>query len=235
MPIINVEGVGRIEFPDSMSREQIDSAIKNELLPGIRRQAVANAAQLAALGPNPFSQGTGVANVNYKIGDRYRFQEFELLTKTESRQRVLTVTSISDEEVSFNEGRLTTDLLGNPVRNARGQAFVERQIFIAEYSVGKKWRTVYEGIGRKGGANEWSIDLKVTKRESITIGAGTFDAFKIEGSGSNRNGIQFQITYWVAPDKVRACLVYEHTRRNRRMSVTDSTRTELVDFRQAAG
>jgi len=233
MPIINVEGVGRVEFPDSMSREQIDSAIKNEILPGIKRQAMAIATQQAALGPNPFSQGTGVANVNYKIGDRYRFQELDLLTKQEIRRRVMTVTSIADDEVTFNEGRLSTDLLGNPVRNANGRNFVERQIFIAEYSIGKKWRTVYEGIGRNGNANEWTIDLKVTKRESITIAAGTFDAFKIEGGGSNRSGIHFQITYWVAPDKVRACLVYEHTRRNRRMSVTDSTRTELVDFRQA--
>lgn len=234
MPIINVEGVGRIEFPDSMSRAQIDSAIKNEILPGLRKQAAEQAAQLAALGANPFSRGTGVANVDYRVGDRYRFQETDLLTKQEIRRRIMTVTSINDDEVTFNDGRLVTDLLGNPLSKANGQNFIDRQIFISEYSVGKKWRTVYEGIGRRGKNNEWSIDLKVTARESITIAAGTFDAFKIEGGGSNRNGNHFQIAYWVAPDKVRACLVYEHTRRNRRMSITDSTRTELVEFHQSA-
>lgn len=233
MPIINITGVGRVEFPDSMSREQIDGAIKNEILPGIRRQAAAAAAQAAALGPNPFSQGTGIANVDYKVGDRYRFLELDQLTKVETGRRVMTVTAISDDEVTFNDGRLTTDLLGNPLRNARGQSFVERQIFIAEYSVGKRWKTVYEGIGRGGKANEWSIDLKVVRRESISVPAGTFEAFKVEGTGTNRQSNHYEITYWVAPDKVRACLVYENIKRGRRGRIQEATRTELADFRQA--
>ena len=33
MPIVNIQGVGRVNFPDSMSREQINAAIEKEILP----------------------------------------------------------------------------------------------------------------------------------------------------------------------------------------------------------
>ena len=33
MPIVNIQGVGRVNFPDSMSREQINTAIEKEILP----------------------------------------------------------------------------------------------------------------------------------------------------------------------------------------------------------
>jgi hypothetical protein len=33
MPIVNIQGVGQVNFPDSMSREQINSAIEKEILP----------------------------------------------------------------------------------------------------------------------------------------------------------------------------------------------------------
>ena len=33
MPIVNIEGIGRVNFPDSMSKEQINTAIEKEILP----------------------------------------------------------------------------------------------------------------------------------------------------------------------------------------------------------
>jgi hypothetical protein len=33
MPIVNIQGIGQVNFPDSMSREQINSAIEKEILP----------------------------------------------------------------------------------------------------------------------------------------------------------------------------------------------------------
>jgi len=33
MPIVNIQGVGLVNFPDEMSREQINSAIEKEILP----------------------------------------------------------------------------------------------------------------------------------------------------------------------------------------------------------
>jgi hypothetical protein len=33
MPIVNVEGIGQVNFPDSMSPEQITNAIQKDILP----------------------------------------------------------------------------------------------------------------------------------------------------------------------------------------------------------
>ena len=77
--------------------------------------------------------------------------------------------------------------------------------------------------------------FKVVARESVTVPAGTFDAFKIEGRGYTDRGDSFQVTYWIAPEKVRSFVAYEEVRsgsgRGRKLKVTN--RVELVSFREA--
>jgi hypothetical protein len=246
MPIVNVEGIGRIEFPDSMTGEQIDAAIKNEILPVFRPPSPAAVLALAhkpaagatapplSIGPNPFSKGTARANANYQIGDRYRYRVVDLLTKLKSREFGRTVTAVTDTEVIFNNGNFITDLLGNIVKNNRGQTFTGNQIFVAEYSLGRKWTTTYRGTRRDLMPDEWTLTFKVVAREPITVPAGTFDAFKVEGYGHIRNvGSVFQITYWIAPEKLRSFIVFEQWQRNRRGGLIDTDRTELVSFNEA--
>lgn len=241
MPIINVEGVGKIEFPESMTREQIDAAIKNEILPVFRQRAPDAAAapdQVASVpdastGANPYSKGTAEADAEYQIGDRYRYREIDLLTKLETRQFSRTVTDITDTEVIFNNGNQITDLLGNTIKNNQGQTFTGSQIFVAEYRIGRKWTTTYRGTRRDLVPDVWTSNLKVVAREPITTPAGTFDAFKIAGHGYiTDRGSPFQITYWVAPETVRSYIAYEQTQRNRRGAYIRTIRRELVSFAQ---
>jgi hypothetical protein len=251
MPIVNVEGIGRIEFPDSMTREQIDAAVKNDILPVFRQRtagasspdsvaALANntAAGAAApppqMGPNPFSKGTARANANFHIGDRYRYRVVDVLSKIESRQYGRTVTAITDAEVIFNKGNQITDLLGNTIKNSRGQTFTGSQIFVAEYSLGRKWTTTYRGTQPDLVSDVWTITFKVVDREPVTVPAGAFDAFKVEGDGYiTDRGNRLQITYWVAPEKLRSFIAYEQITRNRRNRLTVTDRTELISFKEA--
>ncbi len=238
MPIVNIEGLGRIEFPDSMSAAEIDRAIRNEILPMVAQRVpsatVAGLPQTSAAGANPFSKGTGKADPNYKVGDRYRYRVIDLLTKNESPQpRGGMVKEVTESEVIYGNGRVT-DLLGNTVKDPRGRTYIGNQIFVAEYSIGRKWTTVYRGLRRDDVEDEWRLDFRVVAREMITVPAGTFDAFKVEGNGFVKgSGTRIQIAYWVAPDRVRPNIAYELTTRNRggRFGVTD--RTELVMFRQS--
>ncbi|MBI3376418.1 MAG: hypothetical protein HY017_32275 [Betaproteobacteria bacterium] len=243
MPIVNVAEIGRIEFPDSMTREQIDAAVKNDILPLFRQRAsgatspdaVAALAQ-PSMGPNPFSKGTARADINYRIGDRYRYRQLDVLTRIESRRFDRIITAISDTEVTFNNGNFITDLFNNTIAdNRRGQTFTDRQIYVAEYSLGRKWTTTYRGTRRDLVPDVWTVALKVVARESITVPAGTFDAFKVEGSGyTSDHGGRVQITYWIAPEKVRLAVASEYvgsTRGGRRLATTD--RYELVSFKQA--
>lgn len=242
MPIINVEGVGKIEFPESMTRAQIDAAIRNEILPVFRQRAPDATAAIdpaagvpdASTAANPYSKGTAQADAEFQIGDRYRYRVLDLFSKVESRQMGRTVTDITDTEVIFNNGNLITDLLGNVHLNPRGQTFTGNQIYVAEYRLGRKWTTTYRGTRRDLVPDVWTVNLNVVAREAVTTPAGTFDAFKIEGHGYiTDRGNQFQITYWVAPDKVRSFIAYEETRTNRKgKRGKEAERTELVSFGQ---
>jgi hypothetical protein len=234
-----------------MTREQIDAAVTNEILPVFRQQksrvsssdavstpankpaAVATAPPLS-MGPNPFSKGTAKADANYQIGDSYRYRVVDILTKIESREFGRTVTAITDSEVTFNQGNQITDLLGNTIKNSRGQTFTGSQIFVAEYSLGRKWTTTYRGTRRDLVPDEWTIKFTVVARESVTVPAGTFDAFKVEGDGYiTDRGNRLQVTYWIAPDKLRLFVAYEHVQRNRRGRMIITDRTELVSFKEA--
>ncbi|MDB5809108.1 MAG: peptidase caspase catalytic subunit p20, partial [Betaproteobacteria bacterium] len=173
MPIVNIEGFGKIDFPDSMSAEQIDRAIKNEILPMVARNVpsavVAGLSSELAAGGNPFTKGTARTDSNWKVGDRYRYRIVDVLTKLETSEvRGGMVKEVTDSEVIYGNGRIT-DLLGNQIRNPRGQSFVNNQVFTDEYRVGRKWTTVFRGIRRDDAEDEWTLDMKVVTRESITI------------------------------------------------------------------
>lgn len=236
MPIVNIEGLGRIEFPDSMNQAQIDRAIKNEILPMVARRVpsamVAGLSPTAAGEANPYSKGTVKADFNYKVGDRYRYRVLDLLTKLDTGEaRGGMVKEVTDTEVIYGNGRVT-DLLGNMLKNPRGKTFVNNQVFVAEYSIGRKWTTVFRGTRDDDQEDEWSLDMKVVARENITVPAGVFEAFKVEGRGFMRDrGARVEINYWIAPDKVRPPLVFEFIAR-RGLRYGKSDRMELLVYKQ---
>jgi uncharacterized caspase-like protein len=198
------------------------------------KQAKAALMPQVSIAANPFSKGTARADINYRVGDRYSYRSVDLLTRLDLGQRTLRVTSVDDDQVLFNDGNVITDLLGNIMKNPRGQTFVGRQIFVADYSIGKKWTTIYRGIRRDGNPDEWIQHFRVVARENITVPAGTFDAFKIEGNGHVKgNGNRFQITYWVAPAQLRSFIVFEQVQQGRGGKWIDADRSELVSFEQA--
>ncbi len=159
----------------------------------------------------------------------------DLLTRLEAGRRIQRVTAVEDEQVLFNNGNLITDLLGNILKNMRSQTFVGRQIFVAEYSIGKNWTTIYRGLRRDGVADEWTQHFRVVARENITVPAGTFDAFKVEGNGHLRDlGNRFQMTYWIAPAQLRPFVAFEQVQQGRGGKWIDAERSELVSFEQAA-
>lgn len=236
MPVVDIEGLGKIQFPDAMSQADIDRAIKDEILPMVALRApsatVAGVSTDTA-GTNPFSKGTAKLDGNWKVGDRYRYRVVDTLTKLvqDEGRGGGPIKEVTDREVIYTNGR-TTDLLGNMIRNPRGKTFINNQVFVADYSVGRKWTTVFRATRPDDSEDEWTLDMKVVTRESVTVPAGTFNAFKVEGRGFMRDkGARVEVNYWIAPEKVRSFLAYEYlTRKGSRFR--HSERHELVDFRQ---
>ena len=183
---------------------------------------------------NPFTKGTGVIDLGYRIGDRYVYRSIDLLTKVENRKLVNTVSEVAEDKVIYNNGALVTDLLGNLLKRPDGASFGPSQMFVSEYSVGKKWTTRYAIRFAKGGEDVIELDLKVVGRETITVPAGTFDCFRIEGNGWVL-GItqQTEWKFWVAPDKVNRFIAME-TWWRRGNRINRSERQELVAYTRAA-
>ncbi len=184
---------------------------------------------------NPFTRGTVRADTNYKVGDLFRYREVDLLTKLELRTYGQRVTAISDNEVQFNKGGFVTDLLGNFIRNQKVE-FTGTQFFLPEYSVGKRWSARYQRKAAEWPARDVSMDFRVVTKEEVIVPAGTFDAYKIEGSGwtqSNNGafGINLQSSYWIAHG-VRRFVAMETLNRDTYRRITASERQELISYTQ---
>lgn len=185
---------------------------------------------------NPFSKGTAVANMKYRVGDRYEYQVTDLLTNIPGRLKVQTVSAVTADEVRYNQGRFVTDLLGNFMQTGEGRRFGASQFYVTEYSVGKKWTTRYPVTFPNGDTDDIEIDFKVVGKETVTVPAGTFDAFRVEGTGwILGKAIAITETYWLSPDKAPRVVKIESWRRptKGRGKINKADREELVSFTQA--
>ncbi|MBI4990359.1 MAG: caspase family protein [Rhodocyclales bacterium] len=182
---------------------------------------------------NPFTKGTGVIDLDYRVGDRYVFRSIDLLTKVEGRKLIQTVTEVAEDKVIYNNGGPITDLLGNILKTPDGTTYSPRQFFIAEYSLGKKWTTRYAVAFPNGLKDTIEVDLKVVARETITVPAGSFDCYRIEGNGWIFGiGVTIENKFWVAPDKVNRPIASEAWRRQRGR-INRSERQELESYTRA--
>ncbi|MBI3371960.1 MAG: caspase family protein [Betaproteobacteria bacterium] len=176
--------------------------------------------QIASAAGNPFTQGYVPADTNFKTGDSYGYVSLNRETRAEIRRYSTTVTGITEGEVLFNNGTFILDRLGNTVKMPDGKRFTPRQDSPIEYAIGKKWSTRFGIIGPSGRADETEFEFRIARRENITVPAGTFDCFVIEGEGYTKlpgGRVELKLNRWVAPDKVRRPIVTEQYRKLQRM------------------
>lgn len=192
--------------------------------------------EVVSAAANPYSKGTVRADLSYRVGDRYQFDNTDLLTKLLAPRRTQVVTRVTDSQVEYNRGKLVTDLLGNLIWRPDGAQFGPNQFFPTEYALGKKWSTRYSIILANGTPDTVELDLKVVGRETITTPAGTFDTFRVEAAGWRLGlggvpSMSIANTYWMAPDKVARYVAIE-TWWRMRGHIKRADRDELVAFTQ---
>ncbi len=196
------------------------------------------AVQIDARTGNPYSKGTGRINTDYSLGDSYTYRKIDLETKEEKPGYTLTITQIADDTLVYNKGREVRDLLGNVYKNMAygdyaGSEGGAAQFYTAEYAVGKRWTARYRVKGKDG--KEWSTEyvFKVVGKEKISVPAGEFDAFRVEGQGYMTLGARLQFRYWIAPDKVRRILANEFIATGSKTGrAYTNERYELVSYKQ---
>jgi hypothetical protein len=186
---------------------------------------------------NPYTKGSAEANTNFKVGDSYTNRVSELISRVEKNAFTMTVVEITDTEVIFDNG-IITDLLGNLRRNRRGGTFSPRQQYPLEYAVGKRWTTRFLTTGIKGITGTSVLDLHIAARERITVPAGSFDTFRIEGHGYTTGlpggDVELRPKWWMAPAQVRWPIRSEDNRKSTRAGgrILAADLVELVSFKQ---
>ena len=115
-----------------------------------------------------------------------RFNVIDGLTKV-SKSLLMRVTSVNigEDRIEFNGGEYVIDSMGNTLATQRGAFSTPRQFYPAEFYVGKQWHTIFRQRRPSGQTYTYRYDVQVVGRASITVPAGTFDAFKIEARGFN--------------------------------------------------
>jgi hypothetical protein len=193
---------------------------------------------LIAPSDNPFSAGRYPLGRIFTIGDEATIRQTDALSGAGERIFTLRVTRVDydGDRVEFNNGESVRDLMGNAIRQGR----VERarpaefaappQIAPSELQVGKKWTAIFI-VTQNGITSTAYFDLHIVKRETIVVPAGSFDTFKIEGSGWNRlHGSKLEVTVWLVPGlnfaiKSENIVIY-------RGRYIDAERNELIALRQ---
>ncbi|HSA91279.1 MAG TPA: caspase family protein [Burkholderiales bacterium] len=173
--------------------------------------------RIASSAGNPFTQGHARADPGYKVGDSYTYVRLDRDSRQVLGRARQSVTELTEREVIFDHGRLVLDRLGNAVKLPDGRRFTPRQDQPLEYALGKKWSTRFRTTGAQGPGAESEFDFRITRRETISVPAGSFDCFVIEGQGYSYTDrglkIQLGLTRWIAPDKVRRPIVSEQFRK----------------------
>jgi hypothetical protein len=192
--------------------------------------------EVVAAPQNPYTKGTVATSTAYTVGDSYSVRQFDVLTKAESGQPFThRITHITDNEVIYNNGTKVTDLLGNNLKLS-GNLWTPNQTVPTEFIVGKRWNTRFHVIDAKGRDSIVELDLKVADREKITVGAGTFNAFRVEARGwMTGPGVNLSWNWktWFAPDQLRYPVAWEWLNRLAAGRIVNTNRFELQSFKQA--
>jgi hypothetical protein len=188
---------------------------------------------LASIAANPFSSGTARADANFAIGDSYTYRTMNVFTRSPNGQITETVTGLTGSDVIFNQGEGVIDLLANHLKSRFSNIPSPTQFYPSDYAMGRKWAARLRGRSLIDAAFEESgeMSFKVAGKETITVRAGTFEAFRIEGTGFGSGGERWRNKFWVAPEISRRPIATDFTISNRgRYVIAD--RYELSEFKQ---
>ena len=161
----------------------------------------------------------GVDRPEIKVGDVWTIQRKDVasgrIVGTGVNKVVSSAAGEFEVEIEFSSGRKTRsgyDGELNQVSNNGQRIATPRRLYSFPLSVGKKWEYKFSGRNREDNGNlNDSTEVEVVALETVTVPAGTFEAFKIVATGSYNNsngsttwGGSTYRTYWYAPKAKRA-------------------------------
>jgi hypothetical protein len=120
--------------------------------------------------------------------------------------------------------------MGNAIKNGEIVFDSPVQFIPAEFQLGKKWTAAFRRTQNDKTTNAY-YDLQIVKRETISVPAGSFDTFLIEGSGWNTTmNSRLEVRLWLVPG-VNFAIRREFVVRNQWRFI-QTERHELAALRQ---
>jgi len=198
--------------------------------------------QIVGSPSNPYSKGSVSGLGNYSIGDTYTYEKTDMISGLIEKRFSETITEITKAHIIFNDGERITDYFGNDLKSPNERILSPTQFHPDEYYLGQKWATRYEVIafhGLQGGSGGSQVpgkaiheyEFRVLNREKINVLAGVFNAFRVDGVGHGETA-RHNTKYWIDPEKCLRPIIFEVFFRRRNGLPYESSRLELVSFKQ---
>ena len=155
---------------------------------------------------NPYSAGIYPLGRKFTVGDEASYAVLDPFSKVRQGVDRLRVTKVDvdADRVEINNGGSVADLMGNFIKIGQVVFDAPAQVFPAELQLGRKWTARFRRKDNYG-YSESDIDFQVLRREKVTVPAGTFDTFRIDGQGVGRHsrGVsRLEVRVWVVPGLV---------------------------------
>ncbi|NTV70007.1 MAG: hypothetical protein HGA71_07665 [Azonexaceae bacterium] len=164
----------------------------------------------AALLWSGLAQAQSVERPDIQVGDRWKYETTDSLTKLVSSQTERIITAVSGNHIEGTEN-------GNPARYTPDMNPVETPEFRFDPAASNlrfplrpndQWRHEARVLNKATGMTSHSkYEVTVVGREKVSVSSGTYDAYKLvqEGYSTLNPGITsgrttaFTRTYWYAP------------------------------------
>jgi hypothetical protein len=120
-------------------------------------------------------------------------------------------------------------------RLSDGRTFTDNQNVPTEFAVGKHWSARFRGSAPQFGPFTNEFHYRIVARDSVTVPAGTFNAFRIEVEGyslGQGGSLQVKQTNWYAPEQVRLVPVQREELLRSPRQIIRAVRTQLASFKQ---
>ena len=190
----------------------------------------------------PYAPAAEVARTE-QVGDSYIYRTLDIYSGVEDGRYRWRITGVEADRLIFDDGYWITDRLGNDLKLGIGAQISGMQFFVPELQAGKSWKSAYTHTRADGARYTIEYDFTVVAQEQVRVPAGTFDTWRIEGTGyihqvsglrhgkaCDRHAV---VKLWVAPDRVTRFVAENYTQRGAVIGCSHyyaNTRTELVAF-----
>jgi uncharacterized caspase-like protein len=180
-----------LERPSGFIAEQAQFRLDQLERPVVQPQPGANGIKALPSGVN-----------RYAIGDESEWILIDRITNTSTRF-VDRVTYADNDRAEFNGGAVVFDQMGGVLKNKFGTKKPAVLAVPADLAKGRRWRTAFTNTRPDGVVENSFWDFQVIGLEDVTVPAGTFRSFKMEGAGESRladgSGAYLRQLRWIDP------------------------------------